>query len=66
MSNLEVAIQMDDPQYLDKETDSTIAIIEEALKRSAATGASVAESNGIGNLENVEDYIKNIRVRKVV
>jgi len=33
MSNLEVAIQMDDPQYLDKETDSTIAIIEEALKR---------------------------------
>ena len=34
--------------------------IEEALKRSAATGASVAESNGIGNLENVEDYIKNI------
>lgn len=40
--------------------------IEEALKRSAATGASVAESNGIGNLENVEDYIKNIRVRKVV
>lgn len=39
--------------------------IELALKRSAATGANVAESNGIGDLMKVEEYIKNIKVRKV-
>lgn len=39
--------------------------IELALKRSAATGANVAESNGVGDLMKVEEYIKNIKVRKV-
>ena len=39
--------------------------IENALKRSSATGANVAESPGIGNLEKVETYSKNIIVRKV-
>ena len=36
-----------------------------ALKNSAATGANVAESNAIGTLEKVEEYKKNIQVRKV-
>ena len=39
--------------------------IVEALKNSAATGANVAESNAIGTLEKVEEYKKNIQVRKV-
>ncbi|MDD3362952.1 MAG: 1-phosphofructokinase [Hespellia sp.] len=39
--------------------------IEEALKNSAATGANVAESNAIGTLEKVEEYKKNIQIRKV-
>lgn len=39
--------------------------IETALKRSAATGANVAESNAIGDLKKVDEYIKNIKVRKV-
>ncbi len=39
--------------------------IEEALKNSAATGANVAESNAIGTLEKVEEYRKNIQIRKV-
>lgn len=40
-------------------------MIEEALKRSAATGANVAESNAIGDLKKVDTYMKNITVRKV-
>lgn len=39
--------------------------VEEALKLSAATGANVAESNAIGDLKKVEEYVKNITVRKV-
>ena len=39
--------------------------LEDALKLSAATGANVAESNAIGDLKKVEQYIKNIKVRKV-
>ncbi|WP_455542741.1 1-phosphofructokinase family hexose kinase [Intestinibacter sp.] len=39
--------------------------IEMALKRSAATGANVAESNGIGDLQKVEEYVKNIKVKEV-
>lgn len=39
--------------------------IEAALKRSAATGANVAESEGLGNFSSVDTYIKNIIVRKV-
>ena len=30
---LKIAVQMDNPQYLDKEGDSTLALIEEALKK---------------------------------
>jgi len=33
MINIKVAIQMDEPEVLDKHADSTLAIIEEALKR---------------------------------
>ena len=44
--------------------DDQIKIVE-ALKNSAATGANVAESNAIGTLEKVEEYKKNIQVRKV-
>ncbi len=39
--------------------------VEEALKKSAATGANVAESDAIGDLKKVEAYRKNIQVRKV-
>ena len=33
MSNLKVAVQMDPPEILDKQADSTFALIEEALKK---------------------------------
>lgn len=39
--------------------------IEAALKRSAALGANVAESNGLGLMDKVEEYAKEIVVRKV-
>lgn len=39
--------------------------IEDAMKRAAAVGANVAESNGIGDLQKVDDYIEKIQVRKV-
>ena len=32
MTSIKVAVQMDDPEILDKNADSTLAIIEEALK----------------------------------
>lgn len=40
--------------------------IEYALKKAAATGANVAESNAIGNLKKVEQYQKNIYVKKII
>lgn len=40
--------------------------IETALKKSAATGANVAESDGLGDLKNVSKYFNNIKVRRVV
>ena len=39
--------------------------IEKALKIASSTGANVAESNAIGNLKKVEEYTKNIKVRRV-
>ena len=33
MNKIKIAVQMDEPEALDKEADSTLAIIEEALKR---------------------------------
>lgn len=39
--------------------------IVDALKRSAATGANVAESNALGDLKKVDTYVQNIKVRKV-
>lgn len=39
--------------------------IEDALKRSAAVGANVAESNALGDFKKVETYFNNIKVRKV-
>ena len=39
--------------------------VEEALKRSAAVGANVAESDGLGRMDKVEEYEKEIKVRKV-
>lgn len=39
--------------------------IETALKRSAAVGANVAESNGLGLMDKVDDYAREIIVRKV-
>lgn len=38
--------------------------IETALKKSAATGANVAESDALGDFAKVFDYMKNIVVRK--
>ena len=39
--------------------------IEVALKKAAATGANVAESAGIGNLDKVEEYAKHIEVKEI-
>lgn len=39
--------------------------VELALKRCAATGANVAESNGIGDLKQVGNYMEKITVRRV-
>jgi len=39
--------------------------IEDVLKRSSATGANVAESEGIGLLDKVDDYTKLINVIKL-
>ncbi len=39
--------------------------IERALRRSAATGANVAESCALGDLAKVDDYYKNIKVNEV-
>ncbi len=39
--------------------------IEEALRRSSATGANVVESNAIGLLNKVNNYLKHIKIRKV-
>ena len=33
MNKIKIAVQMDEPEALDKEADSTLAIIDEALKR---------------------------------
>ncbi|MCC3869678.1 1-phosphofructokinase family hexose kinase [Terrisporobacter mayombei] len=39
--------------------------IEQGLKRASATGANVAESNAIGDLKKVEEYMNEIRIRRV-
>lgn len=39
--------------------------IEDSMKRSAATGANVAESNALGDFANVDKYFHNIKIRKV-
>lgn len=41
------------------------ANVVDAMKRSAATGANVAESNALGDFANVDTYFHNIKVRKV-
>ena len=33
MIKLKIAVQMDPPEHLDKKTDSTLALMEEAIKR---------------------------------
>ena len=33
MSKLKIAVQMDPPELLDKQADSTLALMEEAIKR---------------------------------
>lgn len=40
--------------------------IEYALKKASATGANVAESEGIGALENVASYIKKVNVKTIL
>lgn len=40
--------------------------LAKALKLSAATGANVAESNALGDFQNVSRYFENIKIRKVV
>lgn len=39
--------------------------IENSLKYSAATGANIAESAGLGKLDKIDDYIKKVRVEKI-
>lgn len=40
--------------------------LQYALKKASATGANVAESEGIGLLDKVEDYIKDINVKTIL
>ncbi|GMG95871.1 1-phosphofructokinase [Tepidimicrobium xylanilyticum] len=39
--------------------------LEFALKKASATGANVAESQGLGTLENIKTYLKIVNVREV-
>lgn len=39
--------------------------VEEALKKSAAAGANVAESAGLGDLKMVDEYAKHIEVKEI-
>lgn len=39
--------------------------IENSLKYSAATGANIAESAGLGKLDKICDYIKKVKVEKI-
>lgn len=43
----------------------TAGDIEAALKKSAAAGANVAESDALGDFAKVADYMENIKIRKV-
>lgn len=52
-----LSIWLDD---IDKEEN-----IIQGLKRASATGANVAESNAIGDLKKVEEYMKQIKIRRV-
>lgn len=40
--------------------------LEKALKKSSATGANVAESEGLGELDKVDEYMKKLNVREVI
>ncbi|WP_378956203.1 1-phosphofructokinase [Pelosinus sp. sgz500959] len=40
--------------------------LENALKKASATGANVAEVEGIGSLEKVSEYMKELKVREVI
>lgn len=46
--------------WLEDEND-----VEKALKIASATGANIAESDGLGDLEKVEQYKNNILVKKI-
>ncbi|PJI10351.1 1-phosphofructokinase [Clostridium sp. CT7] len=39
--------------------------IEYALKKASAAGANVAESDGLGKLDKIDEYIKQLNVREV-
>jgi 6-phosphofructokinase 2 len=40
--------------------------LENALKKASATGANVAEVEGIGSLDKVNEYMKQLKVREVI
>lgn len=40
--------------------------IEKAMKKASSVGANVAESKGIGELNNVKEYIKELNIREVL
>jgi 1-phosphofructokinase len=40
--------------------------LENALKKASATGANVAEVEGIGSLDKVNEYMKQLKVREVM
>ena len=42
-----------------------LILFDQITKFMAATGANVAESNALGDFAKVEEYEKNIEVRKV-
>lgn len=40
--------------------------LEKALKKASATGANVAESEGLGSMDKVDEYVKKLIVREVI
>ena len=51
MSKLKIAVQMDPPGLLDKDSDSTLALIEEAIR-----SMSEQDENGERRLERLERF----------
>ena len=66
MSNLKVAVQMDSPEMLDKQADSTLALIEEALKKAVqkVDSTEIVEGEGAEPSQELSARVKRLMARK--